>query len=49
MRYKITEIFNEANDIAGYAGSIGFQASREWRFMPVAVETLASAGTGLVI
>jgi hypothetical protein len=49
MRYKITEIFNEANDIAGYAGSIGFQASSEWRFMPVAVETLASAGTGLVI
>jgi len=49
MRSKITEIFNEANDIAGYVGSIGFQASRKWRFMPVAAEALASAGTGLVI
>jgi hypothetical protein len=49
MRAKITEIFNEANDIAGYVGSIGFQASRKWRFMPVAAEALASAGTGLVI
>ena len=49
MRYKITEIFNEANDIAGYIGSIGFQASREWRFMPVSGDALASAGPGLVI
>jgi hypothetical protein len=49
MRHRIAEIFNEANDIAGYIGSIGFQASPEWRFMPLSGVALASAGPGLVI
>ena len=49
MRHKITEIFSEANDAACYAGTIGFQAARDWRFIPVAGEAPAGAGAGLVI
>ncbi len=49
MRHKITEIFNEANDAAGHAGNIGFQASRDWRFIPIVGEVPAGVAAGLVI
>ena len=49
MRHDITEIFSDANDAAGYIGSIGFQASHDWRFMPVESGGTAGAASGLVI
>jgi hypothetical protein len=49
MRHDITEIFSDANDAAGFIGSIGFQASRDWRFMPIGGGGATSAGSGLVI
>jgi hypothetical protein len=49
MRHDITEIFNTANEATGYVGSIGFQASPGWRFMPIAERAGAAAGSGLVI
>jgi len=49
MRHDIIEIFTDANDAAGYVGTIGFQASRDWRFMPINDGVTASAEPGLVI
>ena len=49
MRHDIIEIFTDANDAAGIVGTIGFQASRDWRFMPKNDAITASAETGLVI
>lgn len=49
MRHDIIEIFTDANDAAGFVGTIGFQASRDWRFMPINDGITASAETGLVI
>jgi hypothetical protein len=34
MREDISRIFHDANETAGYAGEIVFQASAEWHFMP---------------
>lgn len=47
MRHDITRIFQDANDIAGYAGSIGFQASSVWNFIPI--EDGGAASPGLVV
>lgn len=33
MRREIIRIFDEANAIGGYDGSVGFQASPDWRFL----------------
>lgn len=33
MRREIARIFDEANAIGGYSGSVGFQASNDWRFL----------------
>lgn len=49
MRHDIIEIFTDANDAAGFTGTLGFQASREWRFMPINETATASAELGLVI
>jgi len=49
MRHDITGIFSDANDAAGFIGSIGFQASRDWRFMPIDSGVTTTADAGLVI
>jgi len=49
MRHDITAIFSDANEAAGFVGSIGFQASRDWRFMPIDSDATAAADSGLVI
>jgi len=33
MRREIVRIFDEANAIGGYSGSVGFQASADWQFL----------------
>lgn len=49
MRHDITAIFDEANEAAGFAGNIGFQASRDWRFMAIDGNGTGDARSGLVI
>ncbi|MFQ5773265.1 MAG: hypothetical protein ACE5GS_01995 [Kiloniellaceae bacterium] len=48
MRHDIRQIFQDANDAAGYAGGLGFQASREWRFLPIE-SPAAAASSSLVV
>jgi hypothetical protein len=49
MRHDIIEIFTDANEAAGFIGTIGFQASRDWRFMPIDESGTAPVELGLVI
>ncbi|MHA1599211.1 MAG: hypothetical protein ACTSW2_00170, partial [Alphaproteobacteria bacterium] len=49
MCHDITEIFSEANEAAGFTGNIGFQASRDWRFMPIDDDGAATTRSGLLI
>ncbi len=45
MRRDITQIFHQANEITGNRGNIGFQASHDWKPMPIeAPEAAADAG-----
>lgn len=46
MRRDIREIFDDANAAAGYAGTLGFQASADWHILPA--EAVHEAG-GLVV
>ena len=41
MRQDITKIFEDANEAAGTSGSIGFQASSDWQFLPIEGPTAA--------
>jgi len=47
MRREITRIFEEANAIGGYSGSIGFQASADWRFL--SLDRFDDGGPALVV
>lgn len=47
MRREITRIFEEANAIGGYSGSIGFQASADWRFL--SLDRFEDGGPALVV
>ncbi|MHA1152562.1 MAG: hypothetical protein ACTSQ7_07865 [Alphaproteobacteria bacterium] len=48
MRRDITQIFHEANEISGNQGNIGFQASLDWKAMPIESPE-ASADAGVVV
>ncbi len=48
MRRDITQIFHEANEITGYRGNISFQASLEWKAMPIEAPE-ADATSGVVV
>ena len=47
MRGDILQIFQDANDTAGYKGALTFQASRDWSFIPL--ETADTEHAGLVV
>ena len=47
MRGDILQIFQDANDAAGYKGALTFQASRDWSFIPL--ETADTEHAGLVV
>lgn len=49
MRVEIRRIFDDANQAAGYAGNLGFQASADWHFLPISQDTSTGAQPGLVV
>ena len=49
MREDIRQIFQDANDAAGYAGSLGFQATRDWHFVPVEQPGTSPAESSLLV
>ena len=48
MRREIVQIFHEANGATGYEGSVGFQSSGAWRFMPIEIPATA-VSPGVVV
>ena len=47
MRGDILQIFQDANEVAGYKGALTFQSSRDWSLIPL--ETSNSEHAGLVV
>ena len=49
MRSDIRAIFDGANEVAGYSGNVGFQASADWHMLPLNEDALAGPAQGLVV
>jgi hypothetical protein len=48
MRREIVQIFHDTNGATGYEGSVGFQSSAEWGFMPIEAPP-AAVSPGVVV
>ncbi len=49
MRQDIRTIFEDANQAAGFSGNLGFQASTDWRFLPIGGDSAAGEPPGLLV
>ncbi len=49
MRQDIRWIFEDANQAAGYSGSLGFQASADWHFLPIDQDDDTGEPPGLLV
>jgi len=48
MRHDIQRIFQDVNEASGYSGGVGFQASRDWHFIPMK-HAAAPSASGVVV